>query len=260
MSDKKSKLIRAVKEASCLQEGLGYFEELIRVLGFDYYMFSLLGTQDSPATFKVNYYQTSFPEGWLELYLGRKYFYIDPIAKRVMSNEMPFFWSEYLAGASLDEETVAMMTHAQMFGLCDGAAFSYLKNKGQLYTLSLSRGQFFEVYDEKLLAETYLVGAYLTNLHQKDSLGTTSYQELSSREREVISMAAMGKTDAEIAQLAGISTNTVRYHWKNIFDKTDSYSRVFAIIRALNLGYIDPHIFEIPTESGSYESYKKYVR
>ena len=85
------------------------------------------------------------------------------------------------------------------------------------------------------------------------------FESLSPREQEVISMAAMGKTDAEIATIAGISTNTVRYHWKNIFSKMDSYSRVFAIIRALNLGYVNTQRFELPTSSGSGETYQKSV-
>ena len=208
---------------------------------------------------KIHYHKTTYPSAWMQIYRERRYLYVDPVAKRVMSNDTPFFWSEYVSQIDPSEESLGMMATAMQYGLMDGIGCSYLKNQGQLYTFAVSTDRQFEQYDETLLAQIHLAGAYLVDCHQREVVTPEDIVPLTGREREVVSMAAMGKTDSEIAQLTGISINTVRYHWKNIFDKTNSYSRVFAIIRALNLGFIDPHIFEITTNSGSVTRYKKKV-
>lgn len=53
-------------------------------------------------------------------------------------------------------------------------------------------------------------------------------QTLSSREREVLSYLARGKTNTEIAQDLSISDNTVRFHLKNIFEKLGVTNRTEA--------------------------------
>ncbi len=64
--------------------------------------------------------------------------------------------------------------------------------------------------------------------------------ELSPREYEILNWAAEGKTDPEIAVLVNLSVATVRYHWKNIFEKIEVYSRVYAVSRAVQSQLITP--------------------
>jgi DNA-binding NarL/FixJ family response regulator len=51
---------------------------------------------------------------------------------------------------------------------------------------------------------------------------------LTNREREVLALAAAGKTNREIAVALVISEHTVRRHLQNIFAKLDVSSRVAA--------------------------------
>ena len=39
------------------------------------------------------------------------------------------------------------------------------------------------------------------------------------REEEILLWASEGKSDEDIADILTINVNTVRFHWKNIFEK-----------------------------------------
>ena len=71
-------------------------------------------------------------------------------------------------------------------------------------------------------------------LHPK----TTPNQPFSPREHEVLSLAAQGLTNKEIAYRLGISERTVQFHINSIFNKTSTNSRTEAVALALRNGWI----------------------
>ena len=74
-----------------------------------------------------------------------------------------------------------------------------------------------------------------------DSLQTqpTSEHPFSPREHEVLSLAADGLTNKEIAYRLGISERTVQFHINSIFNKTTTNSRTEAVALALRNGWIN---------------------
>jgi DNA-binding NarL/FixJ family response regulator len=60
----------------------------------------------------------------------------------------------------------------------------------------------------------------------------------SPREHEVLSLAAEGLTNKEIAYRLGISERTVQFHINSIFNKTTTNSRTEAVALALRNGWI----------------------
>lgn len=62
--------------------------------------------------------------------------------------------------------------------------------------------------------------------------------ELSSREREVISLVARGLSNKEIAQALGISARTVQSHTIHAYDKLEVRTRAGAALRASELGLL----------------------
>ena len=61
---------------------------------------------------------------------------------------------------------------------------------------------------------------------------------LSPREAEVLSLAACGLTNKEIAYRLGISDRTVQFHMNSVFNKTSTESRTEAATFALQNGWI----------------------
>ncbi len=58
--------------------------------------------------------------------------------------------------------------------------------------------------------------------------------ELTPREREVLSLLSEGLTDKEIADRVSVSYETVRSHMKHIYDKLHVHSRTEAVVRFLS--------------------------
>ena len=61
---------------------------------------------------------------------------------------------------------------------------------------------------------------------------------LSDRELEVLSLAARGLSNKEIAQRLGLSTWTVQTHLGHVFEKLGTSSRTQAVVRGLRAGWL----------------------
>jgi DNA-binding CsgD family transcriptional regulator len=72
---------------------------------------------------------------------------------------------------------------------------------------------------------------------------------LSTREHDIVSWGAEGKTDKEISIILGISTSTVRFHWQNIFKKLTANGRTYAITKALRQQIITPASIRNPCQN-----------
>ena len=67
---------------------------------------------------------------------------------------------------------------------------------------------------------------------------STTEHPFSPREHEVLTLAADGLTNKEIAYRLGISERTVQFHINSIFNKTTTSSRTEAVALALRNGWI----------------------
>ena len=64
----------------------------------------------------------------------------------------------------------------------------------------------------------------------------------SPREREVLTLAAQGLTNKEIAYRLGVSDRTVQFHMNAVFNKTSTSSRTEATTVALQRQWIAPKL------------------
>jgi len=84
----------------------------------------------------------------------------------------------------------------------------------------------------RMLVEDYL---------QKVKAGEekTSYEGLTSREREILRYIAEDKKNKEIADVLGISIRTVQAHRTNLMDKLEAHDRTELVKYAIRKGIID---------------------
>ncbi|MFC1870374.1 LuxR C-terminal-related transcriptional regulator [Chloroflexota bacterium] len=74
---------------------------------------------------------------------------------------------------------------------------------------------------------------------------------LSSRELEVLSHAAQGYMNKQIAYKLGVSEQTVKNHMTSILRKLDANDRTQAVVLALHYGWISPQVKQQPESSAS---------
>lgn len=98
------------------------------------------------------------------------------------------------------------------------------------------KGEYF--IDSSMSAEIVkmLAGFPQMNISNADS----SYQELTSREQEIMRLLAQGNSTKEIAQKLYISAKTVENHRGHIMRKLNLHSAVELIRYAVRIGIIDP--------------------
>lgn len=75
---------------------------------------------------------------------------------------------------------------------------------------------------------------YFANMHPV--LPSHAFPDLTEREREILSLIAVGRTNAEIAEEFVISSKTVSNHVSNIFSKLQVVDRAQAALRARQAG------------------------
>ena len=75
--------------------------------------------------------------------------------------------------------------------------------------------------------------------HEKHWYAKILAQQLTSRERDMLSYLAQGKGNDEIARELVISPQTVQTHIRNLLGKLGVRSRLEAVVKALELGLVD---------------------
>jgi LuxR family transcriptional activator of conjugal transfer of Ti plasmids len=249
----------SIKTADSFEDAITVFGNAVTDYGFDSYIFAQAHISNGSPALIHKYYKTTYPLAWQERYIEKKYFSIDPIHLKLISCQDPFYWSEYINTVTPSTEQMIMMHDAQKYGLMDGLAASYLRQGGDSYFVSIAKKEKITDYDPALLSALYLLSSYLVTVYEKKEKETLSSITLTPKEKNIIGLAAIGKTDLDIATISHISVNTVRYHWKNIFKKLETSNRVFAVITAINSGLIVPEKYEFTTNNGSSISLKTKV-
>lgn len=62
---------------------------------------------------------------------------------------------------------------------------------------------------------------------------------LTSRQKEIMTWAIIGKTNGEIGEILKISKHTVNVHFRRIYEKTEVNNRVQAVAKVLALGIVN---------------------
>jgi DNA-binding CsgD family transcriptional regulator len=88
-----------------------------------------------------------------------------------------------------------------------------------------------------------LIGHQLERLRRPSATGRprvlkTPTLTLTERQAEILALAAVGRSNDEIARDLGISANTVRTHLENTFERLHVHTRAAAVARAWALGIL----------------------
>jgi LuxR family quorum-sensing system transcriptional regulator SolR len=206
-------------------------------LGFEYCCYGL--RMPIPISQRPLHIYNTYPEGWMDRYLGEGYLRCDPVVKLGPQTPTPLLWSEELfRGAK------TMWDEAKSVGLRYGMSQSSWGTHGTLSVLSLARSEEIITPAENDMLTGQLVRlANVTHVAMLRFLGCSLEREgcatLTAREHEVLCWSGEGKTAYEVGRILNISPNTVNFHINNILTKLSATNKIQAVVKAVALGLID---------------------
>jgi len=168
----------------------------------------------------------------------RHRFIQDPLARHARRTKKPFRWSDIYR--ICDDAGKAVLDEAREFDLADGLVIPVANYDSVPGAVSIGTDS-FEIGTPEI--DLLHLVCQTTYSHIERLLGVCPFQikaHLTPREREVLTMAAAGKTNPDIAIILGLSEYTVRDYFSAISKKLESTTRTHSVAIALARDLILP--------------------
>lgn len=237
-------LLVLVGEAKTEADLTGQFEALLKAYGFEYY--SVL-KQPRPNQDPLDPVLASrWPEGWPEIYVGRKYALVDPTVRMLSIAQKPFRWRDAVFTLRNDphrQRMQRMMQEGNRYGLQDGYIFpvhgrngllGYMTIGGRPVDLSPAEMSLFDAAGRKMFWRYMELRGRAEELEAVANVDT----QLTRREMEVIGLLADGLTSNEIARSLDISSHTVDWYINGLQEKLRAKNRQHVVASAFRLGLV----------------------
>jgi LuxR family transcriptional activator of bioluminescence operon len=201
-------------------------------MGFEHFAYVLM--LKSPSLKAQQYVINGFPLEWMQKYVSRNYFAVDPVIKHVSRSTLPILWSRDDSG----DESGEFWEEARSYGLQTGLSFAVHDRPGVTGVFSLATDSPLDVQRQDLAALIGRAQLFASLLHQ--AVTTIALRELvpeegaclTARELECLKWAADGKTAWEIGRILGITERTAVFHMNNVMKKLGATNKIQAIVRA----------------------------
>ena len=185
-------------------------------------------------------WNVGFERGWEAEYndSGR---WMDPLPDIALKRSAPFLWSQAPRLCTLTEEERGYLDGLKLLGMTEGVAVHCTAPNARCGFVGIGLPK-----DPLSLSDVKVrqvgVAAQLCFQRYCELVGTygETLPELSQRELDVIRWIGEGKSNAVIAEILGISKNSVDSYVKRIFAKLGVSDRTTAAVRAVSLGLIAP--------------------
>ncbi|MFB9949721.1 LuxR family transcriptional regulator [Rhizobium puerariae] len=237
-------LLVLVGEIKTEAELTAELESLLKAYGFEYYgvLIQLRPNQD-PMSMVV---ASRWPEGWPEIYLGRKYVLIDPTIRMLSMTQRPFRWRDAVFALRNDphrQRMQRMMQEGVRYGLQDGyilpvhgrnGLLGHMTVGGRPVDLSPAEMALFDAAAKKVFWRFAELRGQAEELEAVAQVDT----QLTRREMEVIVLLADGLTSNEIAKSLDISSHTVDWYINGLQEKLRAKNRQHVVASAFRLGLV----------------------
>jgi DNA-binding CsgD family transcriptional regulator len=189
-------------------------------------------------TASIEVLNANFPLNWIEQYMSKGYYRIDPVVTEHFRNYEVQYWNKTYTD---HRPPMEILRHAHRFGLIKGyscgARNSSINRPASLFYFS---GDSLEERPRTEIILKYSVPF----LHEalKRVIRSSSWSSgtiLTLREKEILGCIRDGKADTAIALCLKISEHTVKFHVKNILYKLEVSSRYHALAIALKNNLIE---------------------
>jgi LuxR family transcriptional regulator/LuxR family quorum-sensing system transcriptional regulator CciR len=174
-----------------------------------------------------------------DAYNKEKLYNIDPVVRKASKTTEPFWWSEVYLAENMNEEERAFLELVREETPGDGMTIPVFGPNGRngyvgicfdRYNIELSELQISRLQSAAQIAHQRY--CQFLNDRKKEDV------DLSLRETEILSWIVRGKSNSVIADIIGISSNTVDTYLKRIYGKLGVSNRVTAALKGLSIGLV----------------------
>lgn len=174
------------------------------------------------------------PEDWARRYNERGYLFRDPVFHRLQSDAQPFTWADSYASCASEVDRKLVSGEARAFGLTNGFVVPVKTLEERIAAVSFGGDRAALDPDEasKLsFVANFAIGRFL----QLHALADGAPAQLTPRERECLVWSSEGKTEADIAEILGVSTSTISKHIASAKDRLGAMNKTHAVAVAMKL-------------------------
>ena len=227
-----------------VQEALSF---VTTALGFDSFVFGIVANDRRPDAESRTYVITNQAEAWIRRYDEHAFLELDPRVE-LAAEPGHAFWEARQFNRDprhklfLKESGVYGIESGLVIGLCTRDPPSYAMLGFNRAGPTLDHGS----AEQRLLiaGQASILGKVLSRtvrryLNEQELLFPAPAMKLSHREREILALAATGKTSKEIAVALGIAKITVDIHVGATLSKMGALNRNQAIVKAIANKLID---------------------
>ena len=174
------------------------------------------------------------PADWAGRYNDRGYLFKDPVFHRLQADPQPFSWADSYASCPSQPDRKLVGGEAAEFGLTGGFVVPVVTLDERIAAVSFGgdRAELDPGHAGQLsFAATCAIGRFL-QLHASADI---SPAEVTPRERECLIWTSEGKTEADIADILGVSTSTISKHIASARDRLHAINKAHAVALAMKL-------------------------
>ena len=183
---------------------------------------------------------TNYPREWRSTYFGKKFDKLDPVVKRAKSRKQVFAWSGEQDRTQSKEER-AFYAHAADFGIRSGVTVPIKTANGSMSMFTLASEKSAIDLDREIdaIAAAAAVGQIHTRisfLHTIPTMEDAAW--LDPTEATYLRWIAVGMTMEAIADIEGVTYNSVRVKLRETMKRFDVRSKAHLIALAIRRNLI----------------------
>ncbi|HEX8442306.1 MAG TPA: autoinducer binding domain-containing protein [Allosphingosinicella sp.] len=180
-----------------------------------------------------------FNASWSKRYIERRYVSSSSIAREMLLTSRAYSWDEVMRRRPVDAAQVQIRNEAGECGLRTGLFTPVGWHDGS-YSAVVLAGADCDLEDGLIRTSAEILSAYYgSELRRLISPAASARIALSARQRECLAWVRQGKSSGVIADILGLSSDTVEEHIAAACAKLGVRTRVQAAVEACMLGLID---------------------
>lgn len=204
---------------------------------YDWAGFSVSAFTDGGAAIAPMYH-TELCERWLRIYIERNYFPDCPMTRHLMHSPHAITVERAQAKAQTPRALEAVMVSRDL-GLRHGLLVPVHMRNGDKGKVAIGTRSAL-VRDEDILILQSAALVFHTRFEMLFGRAQPQVPQLTERERDVLRWFAEGKQASDVADIIGIGTATVMFHYRQAQEKLGTLNRTHTVVEAMRRELLDP--------------------